>query len=498
MLTVTVELLSGVYRADPDGSAMMGNTDRGEWPPSPARLLAAFIAADGTRERCTATTGAELEILAAASPPTIHADSGPCAEDKLHSSVGERFVVASGRAENTVQEYPGREATTKRSGARVAPRHRAVRFVYDIDFGFDELAALRYRAARIGYLGCSDSPVRIVVSNAEPDDDSTLSKFVPDKHGSWLVNTHAAGDIDRWDALYDQSRDQSKRPVVQREHHRGLRHLTLYRLPGIDPEPEVSTGRVVGWLPFDQAVSGRRVVMVADRLKDAVMSKYEKMHDPTHRVPDLLHGHRPGRGFDLVRFLALPSVGHPHSDGRIHGAAVWLPPEVNPAEAARITRAVLAVNWIRIGDARVAVETWEGGHSSRRLWATNPYRWSHSSDQPLDKQLWATAFPVVLERHGPVTLSAMNKMCTNAGLPAVAYYRESRVPLIPGGVQLAPPETVRPGHSRRRSRPYAHFLIRFEEPAVGPVVIGAGRSYGLGLCAPIKPEDVAHIEGIRW
>lgn len=487
MLTISVELLSGTYRADPDGRVMIGNAVRGEWPPSPARLLAAFIAADGTRERCTATTGAELEKLSAASPPTIHADVNPCLRGELHNPIGDRFVVASDRAKNTVQEFPGRRSTVKRSGVRVALRWRVVRFVYDLDCDAQELAALRYRAARIGYLGCSDSPVRVIVSDGASRCDPTLSEFTPDEQGSLSVSTHTAGDVARWDAVFDQSRIRT----APRGHYRGLRHRTRYRLPGVDPEPKADTGRVVGWLRFDRALSGRTVVEVSYRLKDAVMSHYGRMHGDT-AVPDVLHGHRRGRGFDLVRFLPLPNVGHDYSDGRIHGAAVWLPPGVDPAEQACIRRAVFAVDRIRVGATRVTIETWDH-HPSRRVWAANPYRWSHHPRQPLEMQLWASAFPVVLERYGPVTLSAINRMCANAGFPAASYYRESRVPFISGGVQLAPSETVRPGHSQWR--PYSHFLVRFSEPVVGPTVIGAGRSHGLGLFAPVHPEDV---EGLSY
>ena len=404
----------------------------------------------------------------------------PVCQGEVHTPVEDRFVVTSDRAKNTVQEFPGRQSTVKRSGVRVAPRCHIVRFVYDLDCDSKELEALRYRAARIGYLGCSDSPVRVVVSTIRPKSDPNLGKFTPDEQGSLRVNTHKAGDVNRWDSLYDQSLVRT----VPRGQHRALRHLTRYRLPGVDPDPRADTGRVVGWLRFDRAVSGRSAVVVSYRLKDAVMSQYGRMHDPS-LVPSVLHGHRQGRGFNLARFLPLPNVGHSYSDGRIHGAAVWLPPEVGEVEQARIRRAVLAVDRIRVGATRVSVESWDE-RPAHRLWATNPYRWSQPSDRPAEQQFWASVFPVVLERHGPVTLSAISRMCTNAGLPPASYFRESRLPFIPGGVQLAPPETVRPGHSQRH--PYSHFLVRFVVPVVGPVVIGGGRSYGLGLCAPVGPE----------
>ena len=47
MLAIAVEFLHGTFRGDPDGTANTGRLQRGEWPPSPARLLAALVAADG-------------------------------------------------------------------------------------------------------------------------------------------------------------------------------------------------------------------------------------------------------------------------------------------------------------------------------------------------------------------------------------------------------------------------------------------------------------------
>ena len=62
-LTIHVEFLHGTYRADPEGLAHTGQLTSGEWPPSPMRVFAALIAADGTGERCRFTDGTELEFL---------------------------------------------------------------------------------------------------------------------------------------------------------------------------------------------------------------------------------------------------------------------------------------------------------------------------------------------------------------------------------------------------------------------------------------------------
>ena len=61
MLTVTVRLLHGTIRAGtPDDTVLAGGDPVGEWPPSPARLYSALVAADRTGPRCTGTTGEEL------------------------------------------------------------------------------------------------------------------------------------------------------------------------------------------------------------------------------------------------------------------------------------------------------------------------------------------------------------------------------------------------------------------------------------------------------
>ena len=48
VLAIEVELLHGTFRGDPDGTANTGGLTRGEWPPAPARLFSAMVAADGT------------------------------------------------------------------------------------------------------------------------------------------------------------------------------------------------------------------------------------------------------------------------------------------------------------------------------------------------------------------------------------------------------------------------------------------------------------------
>jgi CRISPR-associated protein Csb2 len=75
MLAIDVELLLGTIRAgSAEDIAITGDSDPGEWPPSPSRLLAALVAADGTGPRMRATTGVELALLEQADPPLVVCD----------------------------------------------------------------------------------------------------------------------------------------------------------------------------------------------------------------------------------------------------------------------------------------------------------------------------------------------------------------------------------------------------------------------------------------
>ena len=112
MLVIDVELLHGTIRAgSPDDLALTGHDDPGEWPPSPARLFAALVAA-GTRERWAFSDGSELSELEAAGSPEIRCDGSG---DVAVSALVERFVVTNDRATGTSQGYPARTSRRPRA-----------------------------------------------------------------------------------------------------------------------------------------------------------------------------------------------------------------------------------------------------------------------------------------------------------------------------------------------------------------------------------------------
>ena len=467
MLVFDVELLHGTYRADPYGSASTGRQTSGEWPPAPSRLLAALIAADGTGGQARRTTGAELELLAAADPPMIHADPDP-----HHQSLEERYVAGQDRSRSQQQEYVARTGILVRPGVRVAPRNPSVRFVYDVEVCDDDLAALGYRAARVGYLGCADSPVNLTVARLADQsvDGGEDMLWAPDPDGQEVINVHEAGDVARWAAAFEAwSKHGATRSQTRRYQPRAQ-----YRHP-LDAPAENRLGRVPVWLRFQRPIAGRRAAVVTHGLKRETLKRYQQDHgDPA----GWLHGHvNDGESdYQLARFLALPNVGHRHSDGKIHGAAVWVPREVDEGEVRNLANTLSSIESLSLADgSRVIVDRSRGG------WATNPRRWQGPAHR------WVTALPAVSDRHQRIDSSAVIRWCEQAGLPKPVRFRISRKPFLPGSVDLHPTETRRPGHTQ--TRPYAHVGLIFEVPVTGPVVIGSARSYGLGLCAPSDPRE---------
>ena len=184
------------------------------------------------------------------------------------------------------------------------------------------LGALRRRAACVGYLGSSDSPVRVRVTTGTVPWLAAADAFVPDREGDMVINVTQPGDISRWDYLYEQWTVRGA--SVSRSQSPALTHPSRYRSP-LSDEPQ-DLGEVVAWLRLGAAVSGRRVSTLTSLFKEAVLSQHQRIHGPPSPV---LHGHGfSGTGYELARYLALPDVGYRRSEGRIHGLALWLPPGV--------------------------------------------------------------------------------------------------------------------------------------------------------------------------
>ena len=293
-----------------------------------------MVAADGTRDRCRVTDGSELEWFERLPAPNIHAHTQP-----WHQVLQPRYVVfhRGNAVQSTHQEYVGRRGMQIRPGVRVCPRYPSVVYAWDTELPPGIADALRRRAARIGYLGAADSPVRLRVGTTIPEPVAAEDVFQPDAGGDLEINIPVAGDVRMLDAMYDQWVERGA--SVARAQFPALRHQIRYR-SSLTPAVE-EAGSVVAWLRLGKPVSGRRVTPITTLFKQAVLSRHQAIHG---EPPALLHGHGfSGNGYELARFLALPDVGYPRSRGRIHGLALWLPAGCDSVVHQRIRDAAFAV-----------------------------------------------------------------------------------------------------------------------------------------------------------
>lgn len=478
MLTISVELLHSTIRATgSEDTSITGGTGRGEWPPSPARLFSALVAADSTGRRQHVTEGRELLLLERAAPPRILASPRDVV---LQSSLRERFVVMDKthidnktRMTAAVQEYPARTATAVRPGTRLAPASATVTYAWD-DLEVDDgvLQALARRAARVGYLGCADSPVRVTVGTQEV---GGREWWAPSDEGTVVLPVPYEGFVGALDDSFErfQSGEPVRRAWVPNRYVR-------YQPPG--PPLEQAAEAVSLWVRFDPPVSGRRLLAVGESFRLAVLEHYTRhvAGDPD-KVPSVLSGHGfDGNGYHHTYFIALPDVGHRHARGTLHGGAVVLPPGTAPEVVEGVRGVLWRMNVLAhpgVFETRVHVY---GGEE--RPVSASPARWIGPSRR------WVSATPVVHERfqRGGPHLEEVARWCTHAGVVGQPLrFRTATVPLIEGALALVPTEVYRAGKDRR---PYSHLEVIFDRAVAGPLVLGGARQFGFGLMFPVHGD----------
>lgn len=112
---------------------------------------------------------------------------------------------------------------------------------------------------------------------------------------------------------------------------------------------------------------------------------------------------------------------------------------------------------------------------------------------------FVTATPIALDRHpgnlrsnqqntaNKATIEAQQSVadaCERIGLPRPSSVEISFAPLLPGA-QPVRDFLAWPGQPGRQERVRIHADIRFGTRVCGPVILGAGRYFGLGLCLPV-------------
>lgn len=271
-----------------------------------------------------------------------------------------------------------------------------------------------------------------------------------------------------------------------------------YERPPKDKAPEVP-GPVFDPRLIVLDIKGRRVPLPATLKLTGALRGLLMKECPEQPPPEWFSGHRLDGTPTAEPHLALtplPFVGSEHADSRIMGLALVLPTGLDQQKAGHCLEPLLRDpatglpreyplfdgQWF---ECAIELETRE--RPPRNL---DPATWTRVS------RCWASVTPVVLNRHfdgkdkWEQAAESVKDMCGHIGLPRpreVLLHPVSLVEGVPHAREY--PQLMRKNAGGRRS--HNHAVIVFDEPVRGPVLLGAGRFRGYGLCRPMdeKGED---------
>jgi CRISPR-associated protein Csb2 len=455
-VSLTVELLSGRYDA-----AEAGDRDRAEWPPHPARLFCALVAAARTDEDRAAL---EWLVVAAGAPQ----------ESRRATYV----VVNALERKGGNLTHPGR-TNNLRARTSAVPASPRVTVTWSGDPAAGVVEALDGMARRIPYLGRSTGVALVGAtagSESEPQSDSGDERvvFEPcdllDREVS--VRVPYPGFLAELDAQF-----AADRPAWEVSRFQGYRQRPTPASPA-DPRDELTPSVYTDMVIFRFSGLRPQATLTArctEALRSAVLRQAGRM------APGVLHGHG-ADGRPHVAFLALPDVGGQHADGHLLGLAAAVP-DLPADERAAVLRAVLG---LRHPDHDGLAEIDVRGIGKVELlyqpglirpWGASQQRWRQGSRR------WVSATPVVLDRYPKrpdQVEEEVRASLRRVGLPEPVEVQISNDPLLAGAARLRPADLPR----QVRGRLFRHVAVTFNRRVAGPVLVGAGRYLGVGLLAP--------------
>lgn len=376
----------------------------------------------------------------------------------------------------------------------------------DVEPPQDVDLALRGLLRRLNRLGHSSSLVhaRLATSAQVEELGTHTSQCVPDEAGSVSIRWVSHGQIERLDRAYALHQEWQPRVLPAR--------FQAYRwgrpsVPDASPVSSFSPDLLVFARVSGPRLPPTSVVGLAAQVRKALMSSADQ---PAHAI---LSGHSDSGGASDHPHLAivpLPHVSGPFADGSLLGVALVLPRNVDAVARKAVLRAVARLEQggafdqsaeaptvtILLGTAgELVLRRVAWGQDRRRT--LQPGTWTRASRH------WATATPIALDRNpgdlhdvdatrrarafdeAAATICAA---CERIGLPTPRHVDVLRSCVLPG---TAKPRSYPrfPIAASRPQRVLVHARLTFDEPIGGPVLLGAGRYFGLGLCASVDPDS---------
>ena len=446
-----------------------------EWPPSPYRLYQAMLAGYAVNRRGDLGLEAGLRHLETLPAPAVTAP-GVESEAEVTASVPNNdadlvlALLAKGRTD---------AARTLRSKLRTLRTRRTRRFTGVVSYDwtatpetirhFERLAAMATSVTTVG-LGIDTAFARATLT--ERPAPAPGVRYAPDAGGRHRLDVPWPGAFDALERRYRAERRRiagDAVSMVPEPARREVRYRSALEPPRLRSEAFALLG------PDERPVTfaGTRAMEVAAMVRHAVGGAAQRAGLDAH-IRSALMGH--GDEARRLWVRPLPDVGHRRADGCIRRVMLVAAPAVDEAHWSDVMTRLLGASLVAEGQAAPVA----------RLAPVAP------SDPVLARsrgvaRRWTTATPVVLPGHDhragkPRPHRNVRRLLRHAGLAEalVESMTMEPAPAVAGSAYAA--RYRRPAHLARY--PCTHLSVRWAMPLAGPLALGAGTGYGLGLLVP--------------
>jgi CRISPR-associated protein Csb2 len=301
---------------------------------------------------------------------------------------------------------------------------------------------------------------------------------------------------------------------LERQFHAGRRPNPGDTVRAASVETETARTSIFGdrWLVLEHTAGDmpdlRAAALIAKALRNTVMAGYDRI-GLGQAIPAEVSGHRadgrPSRKPHLA-IAPMAFVASRYASGAVLGFALIPPRHRNLLADEEFQRALLEIMpWSETAGRRELKLDGDGLHISFSIAGGAERRSLDPAPYVAEAAVWGSCTPIVLDRHlkeiGNAAHEAeieqlIRRSCTNIGLPEPNQIVADKHSAIEGSPSAYPSGRSPPWMRWRApeslaSRQLTHAVVEFSEPVRGPVILGAGRFVGLGLCRPL------HSAGVR-
>ncbi|HSH29656.1 MAG TPA: type I-U CRISPR-associated protein Csb2 [Thiohalobacter sp.] len=525
MLTFGIRYLNGfVAAAEPDA------LEHAEWPPHPGRIFMALAAAHFQ----TGVDPAEREALLWLEGSTRDGEITPpqiAAPDAMQRAIVKHYVPVndkSGPAKAVLHSLPITRERQDRTFARAWLQEDTAYCLWpDLDPPEAHRQALSQLCAKVTRIGHSSSLVQMWLAGAEktvvpnwlPDETrATLRlriagpgtlEYLEREYNAMAVEGYANLQVEAKTASDNKDRKHAKKRL--KDHYgneqppRQRPRLSLYHgyaRAGTQPDDDAVPGSLFSphyiVLKLEREDSTCRALdllgtlNIVKRWRDALISHG---NDASEHVRSLISGHHPdGKPLDgpHAAFMPLPFIGSEYATGHLLGLGLALPDEVTREERRELLKVIARTRRLKLGP--LGLWRLDAVTESSPPWNLRPETWTA---WPQGATHWSTVTPIALDRHPKAKNRAdqqreqsamIAKACERIGLPVPCEVIITPVSAHLGVLPAhAYPKLKRKDGGQRR---HTHAILVFGEPVCGPVLIGAGRFRGYGMCRPLNSTFV--------